>query len=81
MGDHIVAWTPEAEALVVGAPCSRFDLLQADSIAADIDVGWGELATLSARRVRTPATRILLACGGRPGTRGGAQGCAATKFP
>ena len=52
MGDHIQAWTPEAEAQAEGAPCSRFDLLQADSIAADIDVGWGELAIMSSRRVR-----------------------------
>ncbi|KAK9831481.1 hypothetical protein WJX81_000382 [Elliptochloris bilobata] len=51
LGEHITAWMPEAEAQAPGTPCSRFDLLQADSLAADIDVGWGELAALSARRI------------------------------
>ncbi len=52
LGGHAVPWTREAEAADAGAPCSRIDLLQADSLAADIDVGWEELATMSARRVR-----------------------------
>ena len=68
IGDHIQAWTPEAEAQADGAPCSRFDLLQADSIAADIDVGWGELATMSSRRVRTRLLFCLHFCA-RPGIR------------
>lgn len=68
MGDHIQAWTPEAEAQVDGAPCSRFDLLQADSIAADIDVGWGELATMSSRRVRRTRLSFCQNCDARPRT-------------
>lgn len=53
LGEHAVPWTNEAEAVTAGAPCSRYDLLQADSLAADIDLGWDELGTLSVRRVRS----------------------------
>ena len=51
-------WTHEAEAVTAGAPCSRYDLLQADSLAADIDLGWDELGTMSVRRVRSSLVEV-----------------------
>ena len=58
LGEHAVPWTHEAEAGTAGAPCSRYDLLQADSLAADIDLGWDELGTLSVRRVRSSLVEV-----------------------